>query len=590
MSLDDVLLHRVENTDDVADFLTWLGERREFLAVDTETSGLNRGCDYIRLCQFGDSRQGWALDWSDWKGVCREAIHKYEGRIVCHNLLYDSSMLKKEGVLIPQAQADDTMIMVFLKDTATRMDLKGAAARYVDRRAEVGKGLLAQAMSAGGWDWATVPTDLPAYWTYGVLDTCLTAMLAEKLWPEINANYREAYELELANIHCLREAELAGLLVDEEYRLAACAKLEAELAELRPQIPCKPSSDKQVIAYLQSLGVPLFELTEKGNLSVDKDVLDYFREQFPVCGTIREWKTRDRFLNNYLYKFGDLAVDGVLRASTRPVAARTGRTSVTDPPLQQLPRGRVVRDAIIARPGCRLVMADFAGMEMRAFASEAEEQNMLAAYARGEDLHDFAARAIYGEGFTKQHRTLAKNTGFCLIYGGGPGKIATTAKVPVETATAFLEQYLQLFPRVKPFMEHLTQSIYTQAGGRRGRGSVTLFDGRRIVVDADKAYTSVNYTIQGGTAVAVKKKIVELDAAGLGDYFRLAVHDEIIFEVPDVEVAAAEETIRQVMPDRHSYKNVVLEIDQDTVQRWGQHYRHDYPKFIDTPDPEWLAA
>ncbi|HEY6018830.1 MAG TPA: hypothetical protein VIY48_02765, partial [Candidatus Paceibacterota bacterium] len=89
MGLDDIKLTRVTSLEDVTRMMQWLGNRRDFLAFDTETTGLNRGKDWIRLIQFGDHTQGWALDYRDWRGVVKEIFEKYTGPVVAHNLLYD---------------------------------------------------------------------------------------------------------------------------------------------------------------------------------------------------------------------------------------------------------------------------------------------------------------------------------------------------------------------------------------------------------------------------------------------------------------------------------------------------------------------
>jgi DNA polymerase-1 len=326
-------------------------------------------------------------------------------------------------------------------------------------------------------------------------------------------------------------------------------------------------------------------------------VLRYLEPRYPVARLIETYRSKDRELHSYLEKFrdvteGGMAVDGVLRASTKPVGAKTGRQSVTDPPLQTLPRGRVVRDAIVARPGQRLILADFAGMEMRGLAACAREQAMLDAYTRGEDLHDFVARSLYGDDFTKEQRHTCKNAGFAKIYGAGLAKFAVTAKISEAEAEAFLTQYDRMFPRVSAYMQEMVNQVMETAGGHRsGVGWVELQDGRRLRVPANKAYVVVNYRIQGGMAVAAKKKVVELDNAGLGACFRLMVHDELAYEVPDEHAAEALNIIETVMPDRDSFPGVTLEIEADQVDRWGQHYRgsDDYPVYVETPDPEWLA-
>lgn len=593
--IEDIQLQLVESWADAERFRSWLGQRREFLAVDIETTGLNVGADRIRLVQFGDATHGWAFDYRDWRGLIKESIEGYEGAMVAHNLLFDSKFLRADGITIPQRLAHDSMIMTHLANPAANMGLKPAAARYVDKRAAAGQGLLGAAMKQGGWNWATIPAHVPAYWLYSALDTCLSALLAEKLYP---STPKRPYELEVAAIHCLREAEIAGLFVDEAYRQVAVQRVEAELLELRAQIPegLNPNADKQVVRYLESLGARWDVKTETGQPSVKKEVLEWIATQgFPVASIIAKYRGRDRILNNYLLKMGPVgwgngvAANGVLHPSTKIVGARTGRMSVQEPPLQQLPRGRVVRDGIVAREGHCFVMADFSGMEMRALASFAQERAMLDVYAAGDDLHDFAARELYGVRFTKQERTVCKNGGFAKIYGAGIPKFAATAKIDIPTATAFMQRYDQLFPGVKTYMEQVVAQVIERAGGnRKGYGYVELIDGRRIPVEADEAYKGVNYTIQGGCAVVTKEKIVELDAAGLGPYFRLAVHDELIYEVPLGLAAEARDVIERVMPDRKNWPGVTLEIESDIVSRWGEHYRDDFPAYVPTAPAPWL--
>ena len=590
-------LQRVEGIDDLLDLRTWLAERRPILAFDVETSGLNRGKDVIRLFQVGDRRKGWALDYRDWRGAVKELIEGYDRPLVAHNLLFDATMLEMDGIRVPQRQAHDTMVMCFLTNPVARMDLKGAAAKYVDPRAAVGQDMLEHTLATTGWSWATVPTDFNLFWEYGVLDTCLTALLAEELWPKVRDSYRPAYETELACIHCLRDAELVGLLVDEEVRQQTAEKLMREIEELRPQIPVdNPGSDRQVIAYLQSVGAPLFMRTEKGNLSVDKHVMRWLAANgFSIASKIGAFRSRTKMLGSYVEKFADvgdggLAVNGVLRASTRPLGAKTGRMTVTEPPLQTLPRGRVVRDLIVARPGHRLLLADFKAMEMRALASLSSEQAMLQAFARGEDFHDYVSTELFNKSFTRKQRDIVKNANFAKAYGAGVEKFAITAGIPLVEAGAFLTSYDERFPRVAAYMQEMINSIHQQAGGRRGTGKVQLQDGRDLVVEGAKAYVSVNYRIQGGCAVVLKERINELDASGLGPFFRLAVHDELIYEVPEEHVPTAREIIKRVMPDDTSFPGVILEIDQDEVHRWGAHYRGaEYPKYVETPDPEWLT-
>jgi DNA polymerase-1 len=98
--------------------------------------------------------------------------------------------------------------------------------------------------------------------------------------------------------------------------------------------------------------------------------------------------------------------------------------------------------------------------------------------------------------------------------------------------------------------------------------------GRRLPVDRDKPYVGTNYICQASaTSDLIKLKLCELDAAGLGPYIRLPVHDEIIFEVPDEDVADARVIVERVMPETQLTYPVTMAIESDVVARWGDHYR-----------------
>ena len=580
--IEGATLTLVETLDDVLDMMAWLGERREFLAVDVETTGLNVGRDVIRLAQLGDPTHGWAVPYRDWRGAMREAIERYDRPIVTHNLLFDAKFLKADGIVIPQHLAHDTMIMGHLLNPMARMGLKALAAKHVDRRADVGSDALKRTLAACSWDWSTVPVDHPSYWLYSAYDAVLTSALAEELWPRISIELRRPYELEVACIHVLRDAEVTGMAIDLGYCDAARAKLDAEIEVLRPQLPCNPNSEKQLVAYLQSVGAPLNHVTERGNISTDDEVLRELESLgFEVAATIRTFRGKSRLVSNYFETFAALHVDGVLRPSTRPVGARTGRMSVTEPALQTLPRGRVVRDAFVARPEHSLVLADFRGMEMRVMASDAPEPEMIEAYRRGEDVHDFTAAQLFGPDFTRKQRQVCKNAGFAKIYGAGERKFATTAGVSVADAHDFLARYDLLFTGVGPWQKRLIEGVQATVGayGRRV-GYVGTYGGRRLPVEVDAAYKAANYRVQGTCAEVMKEKLVELDSAGLGPAIRLAVHDEVIMEVPDEQVDDAIATVHDVMPDRTTF-DVVLEVETKVVRRWGEAYADEWEAYVE---------
>lgn len=577
MSLEDVTLKLCTSLDDVLELRAWLGERRSFLGCDIETEGLNVGRDKIRLIQFGDTTRGYALAWEDWRGAAREILESYREPVAFHNAIFDLKFLTKNGVHVPQSVVHDTMVMGFLENNLQPKGLKPLAKKHVDKRAAaIGQGVLQAAMAGGGWDWATMPIDHEAYWLYSTLDTVLTAMLADKLWP-IAQEFRQCYELDMACIYCLKDAEVTGMRIDLDYCERALVKLHDTMSREEEFIPFRPGSDAQAVRWFLTNGYPLIKMTEKGNYACDEEVLSYLRDVngCDVAGHLLRWRKASKLVSSYFDNFMEMNVDGILRPSVQPLGAKTNRMSITEPALQTVPRGRTVRDAFIPRVGHVLISADYEQMELRVMAHYGQVEAMLDAIRQGVDLHDWTATQLFGSDFTKKQRGVTKNAGFATIYGAGIPKFAVTAGIPVQEAEAFMLMYNELFPGVRTFMESAINAVMSRAGGKRNAyGYVNLVDGMRLYVPADEAYKCVNYIVQGSCARCVKAKIVEMHSAGLGHYIRLPIHDELIFEVPVDDADEVVSAINEVMPDRHSF-SVPLDAEAEILSRWGDKYAEE---------------
>lgn len=581
--LDNIKVHLVETWDEAQDLLAWLGGQREFLGIDLETEGTNVGRDRIRLAQLGDRTDAWAMDYGEWKGLLREAVRRYDRPIVAHNLLFESRFLKRDGIPLPQHLSHDSMVMSHIWDPRYSIGLEARAARHVDKRAFAGKKALSEAFQGGGWTWSTIPTDHPNYWCYGALDASLGAMIAEELWPKVSTEFRSLYDLELGCIHVLRDAGLRGMQIDMDYVHQKIRDLSSELTELIQQIPVDPKKDQDVIELLQERGVrdgwpwPEWPRTEKGNLSVDDDALKALEKHFPdFVPPLRKWRKKDRLLNSYFMNFLDMSVSGVLYPSVKPLGARTGRMSVTEPALQTLPKGSIVRNAFVGREGQTLILADYSGVELRVLASEAKELALIDAFERDEDMHSWVASQAYEvpqDQVTDVQRDIAKRTQYARIYGAGSAKIAVTAGVSPDAIDEFLARYDELFPGVSRFMQQTSMVVRERSfHGDSKNGYVDTILGRRLPVEKDKAYKGVNYLCQAGaTADVLKMKLIELSNAGLGDFIRLPVHDEIVFEVPDDQLAEAAQTVREVMPETELFE-CTLAIDLETTKCWGTKY------------------
>lgn len=562
----------VDSTEEVAAFLSWLGERRPVLAWDLETTGLDPWRDRIRLAQFGDERTGWAFDYGDWRGVVRHVMDRYDRPMVGHNVKYDTSMLEADGVPVPRHLQHDTHHMTHLDNSAGPQGLKGAAVRELGRWAGAGERELKLAMKKAKWTWETIPSSFEPYWTYAALDPVITAGLAGRLWPRVQYA-RAAYEQEMAVSWVLLDLEQRGLRVDLEYCRARSAVLVAQLEIVEARWPSiNLHSSTQVVRGLERDGVKLTKRTRKGQLATDDDVLRAI--DHPLARDTLEARDLKKTIGTYLAPFVNLSVGDVLHPNINPHGAeKTGRMSITRPSMQNLPRRKVVRDAIIPRDGNRLILADYQGQEMRLLAHFCREQRMIDAYLGGVDLHTYTAQEIYHVAEpTREQRRVGKQSGFTKVYGGGAEKLALTAGISVPAARSFNRSYDRLFPGVPRFIRDVTRIVKKRAGGRES-GWVTSLDGRRIMVPSAKAYKGVNYLIQGSAADVTKRAMIDLDRAGLGDYMVLPVHDEVLFDVPEADVEDVTAAAREMM-ERDDLR-VPLVVETKVVERWGDAYEDE---------------
>lgn len=586
--LDGVKLHLVDSTDEVENFLRWLGQSRRIMGVDTETTGLSLTKDHIRLVQFGDTRDGWAIPYQDWRGLVKHVFENYDGPTVYQHAKFDAAMLLKDGIPFKWDKVHDTMPMMFLEDSLGPKGLKTGAARYYDPRARVGQDALKAEFAQNKWDWRTVPIDLPAYWGYGALDPVLTAGTAGELWPRTQA-FREAYDLEMAVERVLCNMEMRGVRIDTGYCELSLVDLRSKLARLLEQLhPLNPFATGQVVDALQGCGADLTKLTDGGQLAVDADVLRGVIVKHTVNGVtdelgtlaalILDAKHTDKLISAYFENFLYYRDENdILNTHIRQLQAKTGRMSMSEPALQQVPKNSFVRDAFIPRDGNVFILCDYDNQELRVAASLSRDPAMMAAFAANRDLHYETAAKVFGpfdpetpDGIYK--RNIGKRGMYSKAYGAGIPKFASTVGLPEQTAAAIFDAIAQVYPGLDYGMMKVTAAVRDRAAEARSeKGYVVLGDGRHIMVRAEKAYVGFNARIQGECAVVMKRALVDLDAAGLGDTLDLTLHDEVMAEVPEADAPEVARIIEQTML-RDDYP-VPLTASAKIVGRWGDAYR-----------------
>lgn len=612
--LSGVKLERVDSVEKAFELMRWLGERHETNAIgfDIETGelpgnptedALSPYHGRVRLAQIGDQYTGWAIPWDEWSGVFYEAMSKWEGHIITHNIAFEAKwMAVTSRFRLPWERSHDTMIQAHIVDPLGPGGLKPLTSRYVDRRAAAMQSMLDEAMAKNGWTWGTVPTNLKEYWAYGALDTVLTVRLWDKLNEDCGPGKRYAgvYDLEMAVRRVVTEMEMNGARVDVDYcerkfkdlhDYSQAVKEWGDDAYSAPGRKRSITSNRDLVHIFEGMGAEWLEeeRTPTGNKQMNKAVLKRFQESSPgsqpayLAEQVLKMRKASKLADTYFANFLHLNIDGVLHPNVRTLGARTSRMSITNPALQTLGKGeRTVRDAFIARTEDEaLISSDLDQVEFRMFASLSEDPQLIGLFNQADA--DYAAGDPNGDSFTyimrelynnpalhkkSPQRKLIKGYIYGRLYGAGVAKQALTAGVPEgqmrEVANAFDANY----PGAKVF----TQKIEDEGMRRQraeGQGYIYTKTGRRLPADEGKIYTLVNYLIQGGAAEVFKQNLLKLDAAGLTDYLVVPVHDEIVMSIPKDQAPEIMAATKECMTTREGWAVPLTAGCEGPAERWG---------------------
>jgi DNA polymerase-1 len=585
--LDHVELKLVESLDDALELKRWAGERREVLAFDTETEGFTHAIHGLRLIQIGDLDTGWAIPWPLWGGLAQELLRDYREPTVAHHRKFDYGFLKyRADIDIPWANGHDTMIECALVDPTRPKGLKPAAARLIDRKATAGETLLHDGMKQHGWTWATVPYNFPPYWIYSALDPVLTAHLHHLLYPHVQASSQKIYEIELAVARICGQMSSTGVLIDRAYISKAIAQLREYTGQVRPWLQEHYGiksllSAKQLYAAFLRCGVEVHYTTPTGLPKIDKEVLEGLAlmsttpEARQLAQTITDARHAEKVIGSYLEKFLDLAdPNDVVHASINTIQARTGRMSITDPAWQTLHRDdKVVRGAVIPRPGNALITIDASQIEMRLAAAISEDEGLIQAFYDadngGVDFYSGIASQLFGETVPKSdpRRQAVKTMSYAKLYGASVTTMARSIGLPVEQVKVIHDAFNERFPG----LEARSRQTMTNATAMKRRGerpAEWTSYGRYLPADEGHEFALINYRLQAEAADVLKVGTVEVDQGGYGDLMRLLVHDELILEAPVKDAPDVLHGVTQILNDCTHYRVPIPWEGKILTERW----------------------
>jgi len=532
------------------------------------------------------------LPWEQVRAALQPLFDDPTRRLIAHNANYDLLVLRRHGLPIA-AVAWDTMIAEWLLDPTSRnLGLKGLAqARLGWTMTEIeeliGKGKGQITMDA-------VPVAQVAPYAAADADATLRLVPLQARELEEKNLARLFHEIEMPLIPVLTDMEAVGVALDTEILAAISRELEERLAALQEQIyqwvgySFNINSTQQLSdALFGKLGLPTRGLrkTASGHYSTAADVLEGLRGQHPVIEIILEHRALEKLRSTYVDALPQLVnpETGRLHTDYNQTGAETGRISSSSPNLQNIPirteEGRRIRKAFIAQPGWLLLAADYSQIELRILAHVSQDPTMLAAFARGEDIHASTAAKVYGvplDQVTPDQRRVAKAVNFGLMYGQGAYGLAQQTGMTPEQAARFIETYFQTYPTVKRYLDDTRRQAAAQ-------GYVETLLGRRRpfpelqnprtphAVRAAAERAAINAPIQGTAADIIKIAMVRLHTAlaerKLRSRMILQVHDELVLECPREEIPEAAALVREKMEGAFSLA-APLKVDVEMGPNW----------------------
>jgi DNA polymerase I len=510
------------------------------------------------------------------------------------NLKYDMLLLRRYGIKV--SPIDDTMLQSYVfesGDVGHGMD--ELSMRHLGYKPIAFKDVAGTGKSSVTFD--RVPIERATH--YAAEDADITLRLwmlfKQKL---LHARKVTVYEtLERPLVPVLVQMESEGILVDrgvlkqlsQEFATAQAA-VEADVFKLAGS-SFNIGSPKQLGDILfGQMGLQGGKKTATGAWSTDSATLeDVAAQGVPLAKRVLDWRQLAKLRSTYTDALQEYIhpQTGRVHTSYAMASTSTGRLSSTDPNLQNIPvrteEGRRIRTAFIAAPGHKLVSADYSQIELRVLAHVADIPQLKKAFAEGLDIHAMTASEMFNvpiKGMDPAVRRRAKAINFGIIYGISAFGLSNQLGISREEAGEYIRTYFKRFPGIKNYMDA------TKAFAHEHMYVETIF-GRRMHLPrikssnpSERAFlerAAINAPIQGSAADIIRRAMIRMLPAlaerKLSARMLLQVHDELIFEVPDDEVAASLPVITQVMENATEpalQLTVALQVDARAATNWDE--------------------
>ena len=505
-----------------------------------------------------------------------------------HDIKYDQHVLANHDIALRGVE-HDALLESYVIESSARHDVESLAARHLGAKPLS----IDEVTGTGAQRLPFEQVDVARAAAYSAEDADITLQLHAVLHPKLVAEEKLATiysAIEMPVREVLYGMERTGVLIEARQLEAMSHELGQKILELEGRAhkeagqPFNLGSPKQIAEILfEKKGIPVVRKTPSGAPSTDEEVLEKLALDHPLARMLLDHREISKLKSTYTDKLPKMVNPRTGRVHTTygQAIAVTGRLASNDPNLQNIPvrtpEGRRIREAFVAPQGCVIVSADYSQVELRIMAHISGDENLLRAFAAGEDIHRATAAEVFGRSLAEvssEERRYAKVINFGLIYGMSAFGLAQQLGLERATAQAYIASYFTRYPGVARYMEDTRKSA-------RDRGYVETVLGRRLWLPEIKSANparragaeraAINAPMQGTAADLIKLAMIAvqgwLEREKLAAKLIMQVHDELVLEVPDAELAQVKAEVPLLMSGVAELK-VPLVVDVGSGQNW----------------------
>ena len=588
----------VQTQQELESMLAALHEAGVF-AFDTETTSLDpMRANLVGLSFATAPGNAWYVPVGHKEGVqlpleevlaqVRPLFESPDLRKCAHNANYDMAVLAGHGVNCRNLDFD-TMIAAHLLGKSA-LGLKNLSLDILGREMTPITQLIGTGRKQITFDQVPIESAVP----YAAADADMTGRLRQALeGPLTNQGLTHLLtDMELPLVPVLVTMQRHGIKLDAGALHEMSRDLQQQLQQVETDLyqsighTVNINSPQQLSDVLfKELGLPHSKRTKTG-YSTDANSLEALKGLHPVVDQILEFRQMSKLKSTYVDALPEMVnpATGRIHTSYNQTGSATGRISSSDPNLQNIPirteLGRQVRKAFVAEnaPEWLLFSADYSQIELRVLAHLSQDEGLLDAFRRGEDIHSSTASLMFEvpvAEVTSDMRRIAKILNFGVIYGLSAHGISQQTEFSREEGVRFIENYFAKYPGISEYIEKV------KAKTREDQFVETVMGRRRYILDINSSNfnlrgaaerMAINMPVQGTAADIMKLAMVRvqdrLEQENMRTKMLLQVHDELVFEVPQDELDALQELVFAEMPAAHDL-DVTLKVDAKRGYTWG---------------------